>query len=568
MKIANNLPLNDSEEGKSEKLYNVNHRPLAATTPTFVLPMPEEETDEFPGFEFPDSMARSSKEMVTKKGDMEMPMVTSVAKTCPVKLVMDFTSAIMKTGADYLSKIKELDPHNNSPKYSRSDIGSAQLFADVVEGQVCFVPDVKSYYVYNGIRWEPDKGNLQTMEMCKMVGKALAVYANTIKDEDQRAVYKAFVRKWTARGFRKTVLDDAAGVRTISLGEFDANPYLLNCQNGTLDLKKMEFRPHNPNDKITKVANVIYNSDAICQRFKDFISEIMDGNENKSAFLQKVLAYALSGDCRYECMFIFFGKTTRNGKSTLMESVRNMMGSYGLTANPEMFAEKRRDSQAPSEDLARLVGCRLGNVSEPSKELRFNAALIKSLTGNDTINARFLRANSFEFRPQIKFYVGTNCLPQINDRSVFQSNRIYVLTFDRSFAPEERDNSLKQKFGSEEAKSAILNWLIDGWEALGKEGLMPPIEVITATEEYRRDCDKIACFMADELMPEADAKVKMTDVYKRYTRWCRDESVVAMRYNTFKNDLEDHLVEPYCIDHQRPSDGSHKTTVLVGYRLK
>lgn len=125
------------------------------------------------------------------------------------------------------------------------------------------------------------------MEMCKAIGDALTHYAFAIQDENERKQYLKYTLRWMTRNYRKTILDDAASVYNIGMGEFDADVNLLNCKNGTLDLKTMQFRSHNPDDKITKIADVVYNPNAKCPRFEQFLTEVMSGDADKSAFLQK-----------------------------------------------------------------------------------------------------------------------------------------------------------------------------------------------------------------------------------------------------------------------------------------
>lgn len=349
-----------------------------------------------------------------------------------------------------------------------------------------------------------------------------------------------------------------------SVGEFDADVNLLNCKNGTLDLKTMKFRSHNPDDKITKIADVVYDPNAKCPRFDQFLTEVMSGDADKSAFLQKALGYALSGDSRFECLFFLYGATTRNGKSTLMESVLRVFGDYGLTVAPETIAAKQRNSSGPSEDLARLAGRRLANISEPSRGMRLNAAQVKSMTGNDSINARFLHCNSFDFRPQFKLYINTNYLPSVDDMSLFSSNRVRVIPFDRHFEPQEQDPNLKHLFAKEESKSAILNWLIAGWQLLQKEGLNSPAAVVEATKEYSRDSNKIALFAEEKLIEDRTGEARTAAVYERYKEWCDVNGCLPENSTNFKKSLQ----AIGTIVRKRPRDGSEKTTLLLGYRLK
>lgn len=285
---------------------------------------------------------------------------------------------------DLLILLKELQPESNS-RYKGGDLGSGRLFADVFRDIVRYVPERKKWYVYDGIRWIPDVGSLKVMELSKDLADAITMYSTTIKSEAVRTYFMDVCKRWQQRKQRETYLKEAQSVYPVSMEKFDANRYLFNCKNGTMNLKTHEFREHKAEDYITKLAPVNYVPDVKNIRFETFIDEITSGDKEKAKFLQKALGYSVSGDTRYECMFLFYGETTRNGKGTLMESVLSVMGDYGRAVRPETIAVKSNNSsQNPTEDIARLAGIRFANISEPSRGLLLNAAQVKSMTGNDS----------------------------------------------------------------------------------------------------------------------------------------------------------------------------------------
>ena len=245
-------------------------------------------------------------------------------------------------------------------------------------------------------------------------------------------------------------------------------------------------------------------------------------------------------------------------------SLAKFLKNEHRTVAPETIAAKQRNSSGPSEDLARLAGRRLANISEPSRGMRLNAAQVKSMTGNDSINARFLHCNSFDFRPQFKLYINTNYLPSVDDMSLFSSNRVRVIPFDRHFEPQEQDPNLKHLFAEEDAKSAILNWLIAGWRLLQKEGLNSPAAVVEATKEYSHDSNKIALFAEDNLEPDANREVRTSEIYAHYKVWCEVNGCLPENSTNFKKSLQ----AIGTVVRKRPRDGSEKTTLLLGYRLK
>ncbi len=324
-----------------------------------------------------------------------------------------------------------------------------------------------------------------------------------------------------------------------------------------------ECLEHKSSDKLTKISNVIYDPNAKSHRWDKFISEIMFGDKEKAKFLQKLLGYGLTGDTRHECMTILYGASTRNGKGTLCESVLKVLGSYGCTARPETLAQKNNaNSSQPTEDIARLAGVRFVNISEPGKGLVLNAAQVKSMTGNDTINARFLHENSFDFQPLFKLYINTNYLPAVNDMTIFTSGRVIIVPFERHFDESEQDKSLKQEFSRPEVQSAILNWLLEGYALLRKEGLVLPHSVKDATARYQHDSDKMVLFMED-CMEQGDFEERTSSVYRCYKDWCAENGHYAESMKNFKQSLE----AVANVVRKRPKGGGEKTTMVIGYRL-
>ena len=454
---------------------------------------------------------------------------------------------------------------DDSTGYSWDEAGMADLFSECYQNDTRYCPEAKSWYTYETGKWHKDVGALLVSAKIKEFVRLMALYCGEITDEEKRKQYMAFVGKMGDRRFRDRLMKDAADSMKIAAAQFDTHPYLINCLNGTYDLEHMKFREHRWDDFLTMQTNFEYTlQEVTCPRWEQFIKEVTQNEADKADYLQRALGYSILGTSKEECMFILHGKTTRNGKSTLMESVLRVFGDYGLTVAPETIAAKQRNSSGPSEDLARLAGRRLANISEPSRGMRLNAAQVKSMTGNDSINARFLHCNSFDFRPQFKLYINTNYLPSVDDMSLFSSNRVRVIPFDRHFEPQEQDPNLKHLFAEEDAKSAILNWLIAGWRLLQKEGLNSPAAVVEATKEYSHDSNKIALFAEDNLEPDANREVRTSEIYAHYKVWCEVNGCLPENSTNFKKSLQ----AIGTVVRKRPRDGSEKTTLLLGYRLK
>ncbi|MBQ9516877.1 MAG: DNA primase [Eubacterium sp.] len=419
--------------------------------------------------------------------------------------------------------------YENESKY-------AKVFASVFYCEARYVPERKAWFVYDGIRWQHDLGGLKVMEKSKQIAYCLVQYAMDKYGEDYDYIKRAV--RWHKRRFRETLIRDAASVNPMSIAEFDDNPYLLNFKNGTLDLQSGVFREHFYDDYITKCTNTEYDEKYRSKRFERFIDEVCGGDRDKAAYLQKALGYALCGANTQECLFILYGATTRNGKSTLMESVLGVMGEYACASNPETVALRQTNSNSPSEDIARLRGVRLVNISEPPQNLVLNAARVKTMTGSDTINARFLHENSFDFKPQFKMYINTNHLPVVNDTTLFASNRLHIIPFERHFAPEEQDRHLKEYFAGQDVKNAIGMWLVEGYFMYLAEGLTPPDSVKKATSDYEAASDKIKQFIDERLVREAGAATPTAEVYREYRNWCIGGGMQPLAQNKFSERLK------------------------------
>lgn len=462
--------------------------------------------------------------------------------------------------------IEEMRPHTK-PRYQRDEIGIGYAFADYFKPIARFDRERGIWYVYDGKVWQPDENALAVAELAKILADRLYTFALQITDEDTRNRYIKRVQKLQMRKNRRTMIEDAKSVYPVSHTVFDRNTDLFNCQNGTLNLTTGEFRPHDPADFLTMMSGITYDPNATCPRWEQFISEVMCNDADLALYLQKALGYALTGDTSLECLFILYGATSRNGKGTTMETFLKIMGDYGKTSNPEMLSTKFGNTNAsgPSEEIARLAGVRFVNISEPEKKITFNAALVKRMTGNDTLNARFLHENSFDFRPNFKIFINTNYKPSVSDMTLFYSNRLKLIPFKRHFEEHEQDKGLKAFFAAPESQSAIFNWCYEGYKLFRKQGLDDPTAVSDATREYQEESDRIGQFV-DAWLEEGEAfEVRTSAAYKLYGEWCDKYGYRKENSTNFNNAIQ----RFFPIVRKRPNDtkGAQKTTMLVGCRF-
>ncbi len=435
------------------------------------------------------------------------------------------------------SRIEQVLKDLHAERYETSDKGFGRLFADVFKDKHRYNPSRKDFMRYDGKRWIDDIEGLSARASAKVLSDALVRYAVNVDTEGK--YLKAVAALCNIRN-RNNMLQDSKDVYFFSNEQLDVNDYLLNVQNGTLDLSGNEpvFLSHSPDMLLSKICNAEYDPAADCREWKKFLLEIMQDDREKISYLQKIAGLSLTGNTEQETCFILYGSTTRNGKSTFCETLIHLLGDYAVTMKPESLAVRQNlDSRQASGDIARLAGCRFCNASEPPKRMLFDTALLKSLLGRDSITARHLYQRETTFIPKFKLVVNTNFLPTITDDTVFSSGRINVISFDRHFEPQEQDKDLKNRLRDKSEVSGILNWCIEGLRLYRKEGLKPPTAVQTATDTYRTDSDKVGNFI-NECLAKTGRNSKAKDVYEAYTKWCDDNGYGCENKGNFFAELK------------------------------
>lgn len=296
--------------------------------------------------------------------------------------------------------------------------------------------------------------------------------------------------------------------------EWDSNPMLLNVANGTIDLTTGELRPHRREDRITMMAPVDYIPDATAPTFQKVVRHIAGGDEDVAAFIQRFAGYAATGDTREQALFLFVGQGGE-GKSVFMEALASTLGDYAQVM-PSRTLTAQRDEGIPN-DLARLKGKRFVRASETEQGAPLAEAKIKQLTGGDTITARFMRQEFFEFAPVCKIALATNYLPEVRgaDRGIWR--RIKIIRCGHPVPADEQDPTMPAKL--KEEREGILSWIIRGCLNWQSEGLTPPAAVRQALDAFRNDMDVIGRFIDDCCVREG-AGALAKDLYSAYTDWC------------------------------------------------
>jgi putative DNA primase/helicase len=300
--------------------------------------------------------------------------------------------------------------------------------------------------------------------------------------------------------------------------ELDRNPMLLNCRNGTLDLKTGILKRHRQEDLITKMAPVRYDPTAQCPTWLEFLNRIFGGDEELVLYVQKVIGYALTGKVNEKALFVFNGGGN-NGKTTLLETVRALLGDYAGIVEIDMLMQNGRDD-VRDRAIALLVGKRFITSSEAQEGQRLHEAKVKHLTGMGRLQGRHIYGSPFEFDPQFKLFVDANHKPEIRGTDNAIWDRIHLIPSNVSIPKEEQDRDLGNKLRAE--LSGILVWAVEGCLAWQKEGLKLPRAVTDAGRLYRTESDVVGDFIADCCVKEPEGFVLAADLYKAYKQWSSD----------------------------------------------
>lgn len=525
---ANVIILADNDRPGEQLAYQVmQDLQLIANNVSIIKPMPDvtkgDITDYF-------EAGHSVEEFETLiKNDDGQDTVLILQKYKNSKQSKNKSKAAEKSESDYLvienysEYIEQLETLNAAERFPMNDRGSADLFATIFKNISRYNPTKKDWMYYDKTRWIADTEEMRAKRNAKTLADVLVRYSVTASlPDDKRQSYIKYAAGMMNYRNRNVMINDAKDLNFFENIELDKDDFLLNCNNCVLDLSgdQPKSLEHNADLLLSKICNANYNPAANCTLWEKTIGEIMQGDTAKIKYLQKMSGRFLTGDTSEEEFYIFFGATTRNGKSTITELLLYLLGDYATTISPESLAIKaNKDSRTASPDIAKLAGTRLVVASEPPRRMLFDSSLVKTLTGRDSISARFLHENEFQFKPKFKLILNSNYLPVINDKTVFSSNRVKVIPFERHFTEKEQNKHLKEQLQQE--IDGILNWCIKGLYMYRKEGLEPPTVVQSATHEYSEDSDKIGKFIS-ECLVKSDQNLAAKDVYEKYSQWCND----------------------------------------------
>jgi putative DNA primase/helicase len=400
-----------------------------------------------------------------------------------------------------------------------SDTDNAERLIAMFGEQLRYCALEKLWYVYDGRRWARDE-LLRVEEFMRQA--LLSVFADAARagsDDEAKSAGRLGARLQSAQA-RRAALQCARSDPRIAVHptEFDLHPWLLNCLNGTIDLRSGELRPHAAGDMIRQLAPVEFDAQARHEVWERFLEDVTGGDRDLRGYLQRAAGYSLTGDTGERVFFLLLGPTT-TGKSTFIESLAAAAGDYARATGIEAFLRRGAVGGA-RPDIAALVGRRLVTGVEVDEQRHLDAVLIKQMVGGDTIAERGLYVDAVPFVPQCKLWFAANDAPRMSDTDDALWVRACEIPFRHQVPEERKDPEVKAVLRDPaRAGAAILAWAVHGCRAWQDQGLGTALKVRQATQELRRSMDPLADFLDECCCFEPASFTSNSELRAAYREW-------------------------------------------------
>jgi putative DNA primase/helicase len=405
----------------------------------------------------------------------------------------------------------------------RTDYGNAERLVAQHGEDLRYVADRGTWVVWDETRWAGDVDG-EVMRRAKAMVRSIREEAAGVEEEKTRNALLSFAAKSEQHPRLEAAIKLAETELEVvsTTAQFDTGSMLLNCANGTVDLTTGELRPHDRHDLLTRISPVSYDPDAASSRWEDYLGDVTGGDTDMAEFLQRCAGYTITGRTDEEVLFFLHGPGA-TGKSSFVDALRNAFGSgmngYCTTADFDTFLRKPYGG-GTRNDLARLQGARAVFSSEVEDGKELAEGVVKAVTGGDTITARFLYREHFEFVPEFALWLVANHRPLVSAEDDALWRRIKVLPFTNIIPPARRDPSLKAFLRDpKRAGPAILAWAIQGCLAWQQHGLGEPPSVVQATAAYRGDMDSFHGFFDHVVVSDPAAWTEASAIHDRLRVW-------------------------------------------------
>ncbi|MEK6271386.1 MAG: phage/plasmid primase, P4 family [Actinomycetota bacterium] len=426
---------------------------------------------------------------------------------------------------------RAINATGQAPAEHTTDLGNARRLARRHGDVLRYCGPWRSWLCWDGQLWRRDATG-EAERRAKQTSASIFGEAERAAESEARAKLAKWAMQSEAEARLRAMLALAQSEPGIPVlpADLDSDPYLLTCANGTLDLRTGKLLEPDPGHLISRATDVAYEPGAGCPRWQRFLAEVFAGDEELVAFLHRLVGYTLTGDTREHVLAVLHG-TGCNGKTTFVETTKALLGDLAVTSAFDSFA-RVRGNRGPRNDLARLHRSRMVVASESGEGRRLDEATVKQLTGGDTIAARFLYGEHFEFQPDFKLWLVTNHRPRVDGADDAIWRRLRLIPFEVSFEGRE-ERELPATLIEE--LPGILSWAVEGCLDWQRNGLGAAAAVERATRAYRKDEDVLGAFLADRCA--LDGEVPVPELRAAYDDYCKTEGERPLAANMLGRQL-------------------------------
>ena len=425
-----------------------------------------------------------------------------------------------------------VDPTN----FRQTDAGNALLFVAIYEEDIRYIEAWRMWAHWSGQRWEL-MSDAALLPLARYVSEHMFNWALSLPEERRDALRKHALATQKEQRLH-AMINLAKGEASIRIepSMFDADPWLLGCENATLNLRTADMHPPRREDFITKSTGIVLDPKAKCPNWLATLDWALQGDAATIEHVQRIAGYMLTGLVSEEKLFAFFGGGS-NGKTTIAMTLYDALGDYADKGRRDILLQSQGEKGAASPDVAALLGKRLVVVSETDEGCGIAEAQLKEITSNEPVRARKLHRDPFTFTPSHKFLLMTNHRPFVKGGDDGIWRRLNIIGFNAKISEEDKDPHFREKKLRPELPG-ILVWMIKGcvkWQLDG--GLKPSAAVKQAISAYRSEMDFIQQWLDERTVADPQASVPRNLAYGDYASWSQTENAPTLGNRRFVEEL-------------------------------
>ena len=475
------------------------------------------------------SIAGAMRRQGANQAAIEAALLNVNTRQCQPPLEEKEVLGIAKSAARY-------EPEPDTGKLTLTDVGNSERLVNLYGNKLRYSYDRNLWLIFTGKRWEWDAGG-EIVKLAKETARSLYHEAAFEPDDNKRDALAKHAKASEGNQRIKGMIELARAELSVTIEVLNANQYLLNVNNGTVNLRTGELRAHDPSDLLTFFIPLDYKPGIASKVWHDFLYRIFEENERLIRYVQKSLGYSITG-CQDEQALWFLHGPGSNGKTTLTGVILDVLGDYAIEIDPLAFVADKNARAGPNEAIASLYNKRFVAATEVKTGMTLDVAILKRMTGGESLRNERKFEHGFNFKPTHKLWLSGNHEPRIIDTTNSIWNRLKYITFKVTIDDKERIKGLRNRISREHGE-AVLAWLVEGCLLWQSEGLGEPPEVKEAIQAYRDSQDILHDFLVESCFIKTGETVPVADMYKEYKAWAEKNDTKPIGKNTFGSRLKE-----------------------------